>query len=509
MEIRDGTIESGRRRWQLSSFFQFFAALVALACLGSLCVVLAFPAPPPPETPAPVAASATDQNPPQPGGPVSERPGPESAHQAQGLSPSAIPVLAGFWIPQGPAPIDISPILTRGSYSQADGAIKAVAAHPNNADIIYVGTVNGGIWKTTNGTSDSPTWTPQTDGQTSLSIGDLKFDPTDPTSNTLIAGIGRYSAYLRRGGPRTGLLLTTDGGSTWKPIDGGGKLAGINISGVAARGSTLLAAADNADNLVCNNVGLLRSTDDGKSFSLVSGTAGTGLPGGRIFDLTEDPGNTAVLYAPVLNGNPCTSGGASGVYKSVDTGATWRLVSDATINARFTDKTVNSKIAVGADNTVYVGIENSGQLAGLFHSTDGGATWTSLDVPDINPFGQGAIHFSIVADAKSRLWCTSPVILTCFASTQPSHWGVKPSPYGLRAPPTTPRLTLIHAGWCLTPTAICSKRTTAESIGALARRTAPAIGTPWSATSKSLSSLFWPTTVIRKSSSVARRITAR
>ena len=61
-----------------------------------------------------------------------------------------------------------------------------------------------------------------------------------------------------------------------------------------------LAAADNADNLVCNNVGLFRSIDGGKSFSLVSGTAGTGLPGGKVFDLTEDPDNTAVLYAPVL-----------------------------------------------------------------------------------------------------------------------------------------------------------------------------------------------------------------
>ena len=203
------------RRRQLSSFSQFFIALVALVSLGSVFVVLAFPAPPPQETVAPVAARATAQSPPQSGGPVSERPGPESAHQTQGLSPSAIPVLPGFWIPQGPAPIYIAPVLSRGTYNQADGAIKAVAAHPTNANIIYVGAVNGGIWKTTNGTSDSPTWTPQTDGQTSLSIGALKFDPTDRTSNTLIAGIGRYSAFLRRGGPRTGLLLTTNGGSTW------------------------------------------------------------------------------------------------------------------------------------------------------------------------------------------------------------------------------------------------------------------------------------------------------
>jgi len=30
---------------------------------------------------------------------------------------------------------------------------------------MYIGTVNGGIWKTTNGTAASPTWVAQTDNQ--------------------------------------------------------------------------------------------------------------------------------------------------------------------------------------------------------------------------------------------------------------------------------------------------------------------------------------------------------
>ena len=44
------------------------------------------------------------------------------------------------------------------------------------------------------------------------------------------------------GGPRTGLLLSTDGRNTWRAIDGSGRLTGSNISGVAARGSTILEA---------------------------------------------------------------------------------------------------------------------------------------------------------------------------------------------------------------------------------------------------------------------------
>ena len=321
--------------------------LVALAFLGLLCVILA---------------------------PL----GPGSALQA--LCPNAIPAFAQVWIPEGPAPIENGPAFASPN-NQVAGAVQTVAAHPDNADVIYVGAVNGGIWKTTNGASATPDWKALTDGQTSLSIGALKFDPTDRTHSTLIAGIGRFSAYRRAGGPRTGLLLTSDAGNSWRTIDGGGRLKGSNISGVAMRGSTILATADTADNLTCRNFGMFRSVDGGHSFSLVSGTAGTGLPDGRIFDLAEDPGNSEVLYAPVhffIKYADCTEG-VSGVYKSTNTGATWSLVSDAAINTLFNGTTAVSKIAVGANNNVYVGIVNGVRLARLFHSNNGGMNWTSLD----------------------------------------------------------------------------------------------------------------------------------
>lgn len=376
----------GNRRWQLSSPLRFFTVLAALASLGSLSVVLALPAP------------AAEQGAPQPGG-LAEPLGPESAYQTQALSPSAIPVLPGTWVQEGPAPIEDGPA-TASPKNEVAGAIEAVAAHPTDANIIYVGTVNGGIWKTTNGTLDSPKWSAQTDEQRSLSIGALKFDRADTTSNTLIAGVGRFSAFRRAGGPRTGLLLTSNGGKTWRAIDGGGTLKGINISGVAMHGSTILATADTADILDCHHIGIFRSADGGKDFSLVSGKAGTGLPSGRVFDIAEDPGDTAVLYAPVQS-QPyayCNER-ASGVYKSTDAGVTWSIVSDAAINALFNNTMQVCLIAAGANNNVYVGIVNSVRLAGLFHSTNGGRTWVSLDLPQINSFS--SIHFSIVADAKN------------------------------------------------------------------------------------------------------------
>ncbi len=69
------------------------------------------------------------------------------------------------------------------------GAIQAVAVNPLNADQVFVGTVNGGVWRTDdiNATQNInghnvpfPTWTPLTDQFPSLSISSLAFANTQP-----------------------------------------------------------------------------------------------------------------------------------------------------------------------------------------------------------------------------------------------------------------------------------------------------------------------------------------
>jgi hypothetical protein len=71
----------------------------------------------------------------------------------------------------------------------------------------------------------------------------------------------------------------------------------------------------------------------------------------------------------------------NGIYKSVDTGLTWTKVSTAAMDALIVDFTTNNiEIAVdGLD--VYVNIIQSGRSVGIFHSADGGTTWTAMDLP--------------------------------------------------------------------------------------------------------------------------------
>lgn len=326
----------------------------------------------------------------------------------------------GQWEPQGPFSATNGQVENLQPANQVVGAIHTVLAHPTNANILYIGATNGGVWRTENATATFPDWTPLTDTLPSQSIGAMTFDTADPTSQTIYVGTGRFSSFGRIGNDRAGVYKTTDGGDTWTILDA--QLAGANISGIVANGNNVLVSVNTADNFGAANRGVFRSTDGGVTFSQVSvgnGSA-TGLPDGSSYDLVADPINPATAYTSVT-----FSSGQNGIYKTTNGGASWSLVSTPGINALIGNGTSNLELAVGRNNNVYAAIINFGNLVGLFRSGDGGATWVQMDTPStnengtdvgLNPRGgkgpqeaenptpeeiaggQGSIHFSIVAD---------------------------------------------------------------------------------------------------------------
>jgi hypothetical protein len=129
------------------------------------------------------------------------------------------------FVTQGPAPAfgRLSGSADAPPNGTVTGAIGPVIADPLNANRLFVGTVGGGIWTTTNG---GVTWTPLTDKQATLSISSLTFDPTDLNRNTLIAGTGLTSNgtvcpaecfFTSSGGLRNGLLYSNNGGMEGMP----------------------------------------------------------------------------------------------------------------------------------------------------------------------------------------------------------------------------------------------------------------------------------------------------
>src|SRR6188474_1487633 len=98
------------------------------------------------------------------------------------VSPSAsASAQARIWIQHGPGPSKQGQVENITDL-EISGAINAIAPHPTDPNTLYVGAVNGGIWKTTNATAASPKWVDQLGAGKSLAIGAIEFDPTDATN---------------------------------------------------------------------------------------------------------------------------------------------------------------------------------------------------------------------------------------------------------------------------------------------------------------------------------------
>jgi len=102
------------------------------------------------------------------------------------------------------------------------GRATAIAVAPNctlQSCAIFIGAAGGGVWQADNALAPQPNWHPASNGIPSNAIGSLAFDRSDPRSKTLYAGTGEPngSSDSEAG---VGLYKSTDGGKNWTLIAG-------------------------------------------------------------------------------------------------------------------------------------------------------------------------------------------------------------------------------------------------------------------------------------------------
>ena len=225
------------------------------------------------------------------------------------------------------------------------GRAVAVAGVPGDSTTFYFGSVNGGIWKTTDA---GVVWTPIFDGQPVASIGALAVAPSDP--QTIYAGTGESDIRedLSSG---NGVYKSTDSGATW------------------------------------THVGL----DDTRQISRI----------------VIDPQNPNVVYVGAL-GHAFGPNQQRGVYKSVDGGGHWTQVLDLGPEIGVSDLAMCSAtpqlLFAGAWHvrrppwSTYAPIEGPG--SGLYRSQDGGKTWARLEGKGLPEGDWGRVGVDVAPDGK-------------------------------------------------------------------------------------------------------------
>ena len=284
-------------------------------------------------------------------------------------------MLGGAWSELGPKPI-AAPSTPEGEVA---GRVTALAVDPTNAAVVYAGTADGGVWKTTNATGSTPSWTPLTDSQVTLAIGALAVDPNNPS--TIYAGTGEPNK-CQDCLPSQGVLKSVDGGAHWTLLAGSPQ----------HRTSAVVVDRSNSNRvLVATTRGLYFSADGGVSWSqntqidsVTAAISSTTPVTGGINSLLQDPVNPSVFWAAMADW--CNSEGGS-IVVSRDSGTTW---AESTHFPTLPNAT-RLALALGKDATNHVvayvalaacpgGTYVDGQLLGIGKNPDAGGAgqWTVI-----------------------------------------------------------------------------------------------------------------------------------
>ncbi len=229
------------------------------------------------------------------------------------------------------------------------GRTKHVAFHPTDSLTFFIGTPDGGLWKTTDG---AQTWTPLGDGLPYLPVSVILINPQDP--NIMYISLGDKGGWWNW---NLGVYRSTDGGNTWAPTGLDWQLSDNNVIY-----NMIMSQANPQVILAATNKGISRTLDGGDTW--------TTLKAGEYTDIKFRPGNDSIIYVAHHD-----YWGFDQVEKSIDGGDTWVQVS----NFQVTNN--DTRLAVTPAAPDWLGVHFSNGKRFLL-SKDGGLTYTDNAGPD-------------------------------------------------------------------------------------------------------------------------------
>ncbi len=298
---------------------------------------------------------------------------------AQNKKASKVPPPPPPKLISSPAPIDYNsyfkPLKWRSIGPFRGGRSVSSSGVVGDITTYYMGTTGGGLWKTED---LGLTWNNISDGFFKTgSVGAVAVAESDP--NVVYVGMGEHAPRGVMTHHGDGVYKSTDAGKTWKRmgLENTQHISRIQIHPTDP--NTLYVAAQGALYSSSPDRGVYKSTDGGvtwiKSLSVDEKTGCS--------ELSMDMNNPRILYAAMwehgrLPWKVISGGPGSGLYKSMDAGATWEKIHDG-----LPKELGKMAIAVCRSNSekVYALIESDSEkeLGGLFVSNNGGKNWRRIN----------------------------------------------------------------------------------------------------------------------------------
>ncbi|MEQ1675318.1 MAG: hypothetical protein ABL876_01375 [Chitinophagaceae bacterium] len=265
------------------------------------------------------------------------------------------------WIERGPNG-DFARINgnNRQNDDQTSGRIRAtmVDSLDPTHKTVFVGSVAGGLWKTTDITVAPANWVPVNDFLANLSIADICQDPRPGFQNImyLCTGESYFNADAVRG---VGVFKSVDGGANWNFLPS---------TSTFLNGTRIL--CDHLGNVYVGTrgSGLQRSVDGGSSWTNIT-PSGIGVD---VCDLEiSTTGGPARMH--VTTGIFSTAGYRfTDVPATVTSGAGW-----TTATTPFTTFNQRTELGIAGDNLYACPDNASHMVPTIWKSTDGGVNWTA------------------------------------------------------------------------------------------------------------------------------------
>jgi photosystem II stability/assembly factor-like uncharacterized protein len=283
--------------------------------------------------------------------------------------------------------------------------VEAVSPHGRNYTI-WVGSATGGVWKSIN---EGTTFIPVFEGIPTASIGDIAIDPNDP--NIVWVGTGESNIF-RSSNAGCGVFKTSDGGNTWT-LAGLENTFTIGRIKVSPKNSDVVYVAATGHEWTSNDErGLFKTTDGGKTWDkILYVDQNTGA-----YDIALDPRDPDVIYCTTWErtrlkwNDPRTyeTSKNSGIWKSTDGGKKWQQINKGIPEPNKRGR-IGIDISISNPDVLYTYVDNYetaykanpgetdsyGRLrndvikgATIYRTNDAGGTWTQVSglTPDQKTF---------------------------------------------------------------------------------------------------------------------------